>query len=83
MRLMQWTSVCAALFAVASVFSSTNLRADEPVDGLRVMSFNVRVANNGDGENRWDLRKETLVDVVKGDNPHLLGVQEATAPQMD
>ncbi|MBQ6828042.1 MAG: hypothetical protein IJO46_08510, partial [Thermoguttaceae bacterium] len=81
MRLMQWTSVCAALLAVASVFSSTNLRADEPVDGLRVMSFNVRVANNGDGENRWDLRKETLVDVVKGDNPHLLGVQEATAPQ--
>ncbi|MBQ8363368.1 MAG: hypothetical protein IJX36_05525, partial [Thermoguttaceae bacterium] len=80
---MQWTRGCAALWAVASRVSSPTLRADEPVDGLRVMSFNVRVANNGDGENRWDLRKETLVDVVKGDNPHLLGVQEATAPQMD
>ncbi len=83
MRLMQWTSVCAALLAVASLFSSTNLRADEPVDGLRVMSFNIRLANNGDGENRWDLRKETLVDVVKSDDPHLLGVQEALPGQMD
>ncbi len=83
MRLTSWTSVCAALLAVASVFTSTNLRADEPVDGLRVMSFNIRVANDGDGENKWDLRKETLVDVVKGDDPHLLGLQEATPVQMD
>lgn len=48
---------------------------------LRVMSFNIRYDNPGDGANRWSERREMLVDVVRGFNPDLLGTQECLADQ--
>ncbi|MDO5309066.1 MAG: endonuclease/exonuclease/phosphatase family protein [Planctomycetia bacterium] len=61
-------------------------RADDSAsdDGqFRVMSFNIRLRTTADGDNIWDNRKETLVDVVKQSDPLLLGVQEALPEQMD
>ncbi|MDO5749450.1 MAG: endonuclease/exonuclease/phosphatase family protein, partial [Planctomycetia bacterium] len=45
------------------------------------MSFNVRLATQADGDNYWENRKETLLEVVKESDPLLLGVQEALLPQ--
>lgn len=67
-----------------AALSASAAQADEPVDGqFNVMSFNIRLANKGDGDNYWENRKETLVQVVKENDPLLLGVQEALWEQME
>lgn len=43
---------------------------------LRVMSFNVRYPANSDGENRWELRQDTLVRAIRLVNPDMMGTQE-------
>ena len=55
--------------------------AEETGTDLKVMSFNIRLIAK-DGANHWDKRKETLVAEIKENDPLLLGVQEATWPQM-
>lgn len=62
----------------------SNVKADEPVaDQFKVMSFNIRLGTGADGDNVWENRKETLIDVIKEDDPLLLGVQEALWFQME
>lgn len=43
---------------------------------VRVMSFNIRYGTANDGENRWDLRREFVVDTIEAFDPELLGTQE-------
>ncbi len=77
----------AAIFALALGFVAafnTSVKADEPAaDSFKVMSFNMRLATPADGENTWENRKETFVEVVKESDPILLGVQEALWSQME
>ena len=72
--------VLFALVACLGAFA----KAEDASDGaFRVMSFNMRLATPADGENTWANRKETFVDVVKENDPLLLGVQEALWVQME
>ena len=50
---------------------------------VRVMSFNIRYGTANDGINRWELRKEFLVDTIRDFDPDLLGTQETLASQRD
>lgn len=50
---------------------------------LRVMSFNIRYGTANDGDNRWQHRKELVVQTVKAFNPDLLGLQEVLTGQAD
>ena len=50
---------------------------------VRVMSFNIRYGTADDGENRWPLRRDLLVGVIRDFDPDVLGVQEALAFQLD
>jgi endonuclease/exonuclease/phosphatase family metal-dependent hydrolase len=54
----------------------------EPVD-LGVMSFNIRYGTADDGENRWDRRREQVVDVLREEGPDVVGLQEALRFQLD
>jgi endonuclease/exonuclease/phosphatase family metal-dependent hydrolase len=47
------------------------------------MSFNVRYGTAPDGEDRWEVRRGQLFEVVSGFAPHVLGVQEAVRFQLD
>jgi endonuclease/exonuclease/phosphatase family metal-dependent hydrolase len=47
---------------------------------LRVMSFNIRVDTEF-GANRWDLRKDLVVDVIRDYNADILGMQEDESHQ--
>ncbi|HEV7278723.1 MAG TPA: endonuclease/exonuclease/phosphatase family protein [Pirellulaceae bacterium] len=47
-----------------------------PEKAVRVMSFNIRYGSANDGENRWDLRKDFVVDTIEAFDPDLLGTQE-------
>lgn len=50
---------------------------------LVVMTFNIRYGTANDGENRWELRKNFLIDVVREQNADLVGLQEALDFQID
>jgi endonuclease/exonuclease/phosphatase family metal-dependent hydrolase len=54
-----------------------------PLGVTRVMTFNIRFDNAADGEDRWDRRKDFLVDTIRKADPDLLGTQEVVAHQGD
>jgi endonuclease/exonuclease/phosphatase family metal-dependent hydrolase len=49
---------------------------------LKVMTYNIRYDNPGDGINSWPNRKEKVYDLLKKYNPDILGVQEALEHQI-
>lgn len=50
---------------------------------LSVMSYNIKYANENDGENSWSQRKEHLAGQLKFYEPHIFGVQEALHSQLE
>lgn len=80
MKTTNWVYVFAA--ALYACFCCSFVNADDACE-FRVMSFNIRCNSGVDGDNNWQFRKETLVDVIKENDPLLLGVQEALPDQMD
>lgn len=53
-----------------------------PAADLGVMSFNIRYGTANDGENRWSLRRDFLMEVVRQDNADVIGLQEALHSQI-
>jgi endonuclease/exonuclease/phosphatase family metal-dependent hydrolase len=49
---------------------------------VRVMSYNIRLDTEADGVNQWKNRTGKVFDLIKKNNPDLLGVQEAMHNQM-
>ncbi len=45
------------------------------------MTYNIRNSNALDGENKWTLRKEKLIALIKKANPDILGTQEVLPKQ--
>lgn len=77
------------LFALLTVILSplvwgqaTGDTADASRD-VRVMSFNIRFGTANDGENRWPLRQDFVVETIRAFDPDLLGTQETLADQRD
>ena len=82
MRFFKSCLLLSAVLGVVSAFSTFCVGQDAPQSSaFNVMSFNVRLATQADGDNYWENRKETLLEVVKESDPLLLGVQEALLPQ--
>lgn len=50
---------------------------------LTVLSFNVRYPNPKDGDNRWEVRRDLLVDTIRASDPDLIGTQELFKLQGD
>ena len=84
MKLFKFSALVAlTLGLVASFVSPLKATAADDDGQFRVMSFNMRLATTADGDNAWEFRKETFVEVVKENDPLLLGVQEALWTQME
>ncbi len=50
---------------------------------INVMSFNVRYATANDGNDRWELRRDLCLEVIRQQSPDLLLLQEALRSQID
>ena len=50
---------------------------------LEVMSYNIKYANENDGENSWSKRKDYLTEQIKFYEPDIFGVQEAVLEQLE
>ena len=46
------------------------------------MSYNIKYANENDGENSWSKRKEHITNQIKFYEPEIMGVQEALISQL-
>jgi endonuclease/exonuclease/phosphatase family metal-dependent hydrolase len=51
-------------------------------DSLRVMTFNIRFDNPGDGVNRWEARRPLVKDLISRLRPDLIGTQEGLQHQV-
>ncbi len=67
--------------AAASV-ASDGRSTSRPDAALRVMSFNVRYDNPGDGLNAWPNRRDWVASLVRFHGADVIGVQEALAPML-
>lgn len=67
-----------------SVLGWAMMAADiEQKPEVKVMTYNLRYANEADGENAWPKRKDALIALIKKHDPDLLGIQEGLASQVD
>jgi endonuclease/exonuclease/phosphatase family metal-dependent hydrolase len=71
-----------SLLVCLSAAVATRAQAPAPVADLGVMSFNIRYGTANDGENRWPLRRDFLMDVVRQGNADIIGLQEALHGQI-
>lgn len=66
-----------ALFLWISMLN-TQLTAQE----LDIMTFNIRYANQKDGADKWEFRKDDVVDLISNYNPQAFGIQEGLHKQV-
>ncbi|OLI44927.1 endonuclease/exonuclease/phosphatase family protein [Xanthomonas oryzae] len=74
---------CVALFFAAILALCITLpafAASAPAP-LRVMSFNVRVPMDSDGDKRWTVRRTSMVALIKQAHPDVFGTQELVQEQ--
>lgn len=50
---------------------------------LTVLSFNIRYDNAGDGEGRWEKRRDQAAALIRDHAPDVVGLQEALKGQLD
>lgn len=50
---------------------------------LTVMSFNIRFGTANDGDNSWENRKEIVIDMIREQDPAVIGTQECLDFQAD
>jgi endonuclease/exonuclease/phosphatase family metal-dependent hydrolase len=49
----------------------------------KLITYNIRYANNHDGDDSWDNRKAKVVDILKTNNPDIIGLQEVLKKQLN
>ena len=52
------------------------LQCNSFAEPLTLMSFNIRYDNSKDGENRWNLRKEHVAEVIREQQPDVIAIQD-------
>mgnify|MGYP001764805930 CR=1 FL=1 len=74
--------ILAVVLGACASAQATGVAATEPAAAaagspLRVMSFNIRYNNPGDGINAWPNRKERVASLIRFHDADVVGVQEA------
>jgi len=77
-----WTIL--GLFSWQTTASAAAGTATQDALQLRVMTFNILQGNaHKDNENRWENRRELVVNILRENQPDLVGLQEALHLQLD
>lgn len=73
--------VLCIVVAIWQVFLSGAL-GEKPLP-LKLVSFNIRFPSEGDGDNRWEHRRDLVFSTIRAMDPDVMGVQEAFASQLE
>nr|WP_149193090.1 endonuclease/exonuclease/phosphatase family protein [Luteimonas suaedae] len=77
-------SIAALAFASLSLAATSSHPQTPPqAQALRVMSFNIRLPVESDGADRWERRKALIADMVRAQDPDVIGAQELHEAQAD
>ncbi|QQS49430.1 MAG: endonuclease/exonuclease/phosphatase family protein [Acidobacteriota bacterium] len=68
---------------IALLWPPASIGSAQTAPEIRVMSFNIRYGTANDGENRWENRREFLIETIRAFDPDLLGTQETLGFQRD
>ena len=72
--------ICLATLLVAFYGA---LAAQDPGDGLRLMTFNIRYGTADDGPNSWPNRRHLVAGIIARHAPDVLAIQEGLSFQLD
>lgn len=72
-----------ALLSVVLIVAAAPFAQAQPREPLAVMSFNIRYGTAKDGENEWTRRRTMLFDLLREQDPDVIGLQEALDFQID
>jgi endonuclease/exonuclease/phosphatase family metal-dependent hydrolase len=70
----------SVLLTLCSCHGSASITSDRAVKDsleLRVMTFNIRYGTADDGDDRWENRRQMVIDVLRDNSPDVVGLQEA------
>ena len=67
---------------LASLLVMGKVVASDAGDRLRVMTYNIRMDNAGDGDNQWKFRKDLAAGMVKFHEVDIFGAQEVLHHQL-
>ncbi|MGB3799002.1 MAG: endonuclease/exonuclease/phosphatase family protein [Lewinella sp.] len=74
---------CSVLLGLAvAVFACTPFRGSMDENPLTVMTYNIRYDSGNDGQNRWENRRDLLIDQIRFHQPDILGTQEVLSNQL-
>ncbi|MEQ4573545.1 MULTISPECIES: endonuclease/exonuclease/phosphatase family protein [Gammaproteobacteria] len=77
----RWASrLPVVLMALSGILASGQALA---ADTLRVISFNVRVPVDTDGDKRWEVRRSAMAELIREQHPDIFGTQELVKKQAD
>jgi len=65
------------LLSVLAMLLPFSLIARNPIEELKVMSYNIRMGIAKDGTNSWEFRHPATIEMLKDQQPDIFGVQEA------
>jgi len=71
------------LLSTILIFTFSSLFATMNSQHVSAMTYNLRFDNPGDGENRWDNRKDHAAGLLRFYEPGIIGTQEALKHQLD
>ncbi len=80
---MHWSALYLMLFSWLGVLGGPDVAWKDQPNTFRIMTFNIRYPNPGDGPNYWPNRKEMVASMVRFHGADLVGVQEAFRSQLD
>ena len=78
-----WRAGIAAGLLIVLLIPAIAAAQPSAREPLTVMTFNIRYGTAKDGENQWTARRALLFDVIREQDPDVIGLQEALAFQID
>jgi endonuclease/exonuclease/phosphatase family metal-dependent hydrolase len=82
MRTLKQARHALLSFLLLTLAAAGLLAQASPREPLAVMTFNIRYGTAKDGENAWQFRRTMLIDVIREQDPDLIGLQEALDGQI-
>lgn len=76
-----WLLICLILQGFSAQQSFAQQSGDP--SSVRIMSYNIRFNNPGDGVNAWPERKDKVFDILSSADPDVFGLQEALIGQIE
>jgi hypothetical protein len=67
--------IMAALMMMPQALSAQ--KNNDGTEGLKVMSYNIRLGSANDGTNAWPMRYPATLEMIEDQAPDVFGVQEA------